>query len=140
MFNKIRTFFKKEPAKQLLDTIQRSKLLIHRLNEEENVQIPKVITNTNTYFLTIEDEINSLLESILLISKKIEIFRNNYEIDPWFDSRLKIALDSVFSIYYLLDYNDRENFDKFIIDFYRSKPPSTENIEDIRDKLREMKK
>lgn len=116
----MKNIFKQKPSQKLLDRLSQSRLLISRLNEDQDIQIPKVYSLLKKYFKDFDDELFSTFESFLLICKKVAEYKDCgfYEFEPWFEIKMESCVRQVFSISNLLEHEDNLRIEEFIFQFY----------------------
>ena len=110
------TKFKFNPK---LDThLQQCKLLLLRLNQDSDLEIPKVFSLLNKDCNKNQDkEIYAVFESLLLLNKKIYNYQD-VELDSWYKYKLDAASEHTFLIFNYLSEYDQSNLEKYIINFY----------------------
>lgn len=117
-------FFKKKKDAKLMSILAQSRLLLSRVNEDEDLQIPSVTSMLKKDYQSYDDEFYSTFESALLIAKKIEEYKMlDNEIDSHFLIKAEAAIEHVFrSLNYLeIGSEDDQKLENFVLDFYKNK-------------------
>lgn len=115
-------FFWFYPNKTLRTRLRQAQLLMIRLNEDQDIDIPKVKTNLQKHFKDFKDEVISSYESFLMLGRKVAEFEElGYIIDPWFQERMTSLTNHMIMVQDLLDYDDQERVLKLVLDFYKGK-------------------
>jgi len=137
MYKDVAEFFRPKPLKILYEILEQSRLLISRLNEESKISVPNVITMVNKNFKDFEDELFCTFSALLSLSKRVEEHKaEQNEFPEWFETKMKLTSEHVFSVFSFLNKYHYNKLEKFIIDFYKEKEKIDGPIYDIRDKLR----
>lgn len=104
-------------SEELQDKLIQSKLMLTRLNNNTEIEIPKVNSLLKKYHDNLNDEIISIFESLLLIFNKLED-QNCYEFNSWIKIQAESCERQVFSIFDYLDHEDCLIIEKLLFNFY----------------------
>ena len=115
-------FFKLKPNKNLIKILDESSLLLKRLNKDEDINIPRVISLLKKDYSSFNDKLYSVVESMLLVTKKVAEYKElDYEMEPWFIERVNSATAHTFLMLNYLDPEDDQLMESFIREFYAVK-------------------
>tara|TARA_R110000868_G_scaffold193218_1_gene437914 strand:- start:92 stop:481 length:390 start_codon:yes stop_codon:yes gene_type:complete len=104
---------------RMFDLLNQANLLLTRINEDDEIDIPKVKSLLKKEHLTFKQYLCDVFESNLLIGKKIAEYKEaGFEMDSYFEQKYVSASDHVFSLFSLMRYEDRIDIENLIIDFY----------------------
>ena len=115
-------FFKLNPSQKMITVLEQSRLLLARLNDDADVSIPRATSLLKKDYISFNDELYSVVESMLLVSKKVaEYTELDYEMEPWFLQQLDSAVSHVFLLLSYLDIEDDQKMEIFVREFYAVK-------------------